>query len=749
MDYLKEQLPDLDFADEITKNPQLEDFIKKECVEYEMVFTHPMQLETAPKLDTDFRNYFLLCGLPIVDEEKKEKLLKVLTNVFTKKGIEFIKLEDITILMDEQTGQSFGTAFIKCESDKQAKLASAAIHNFALGKANTIMSSTFDEFDRLLEVPEEYEQPRFADLTDLYTYAMDPKNDQFLIREANTVRIKLNKEPTRADKNSSSSDFHQELVGPSAEVKISTSRDCKWSPQGRYLVVIQDNIVQLYGGSKFDLIREILHSDVSFAHISPCENYIITYSKDAEEKEGNYNFWRIDTGELLRSFPFDENTPKNSPADIFHFSYDGKYCAKMIKDHVAVYELPSMHLLMDNSLDQKVSIRIDHIREFFWNPTRNMFCYWYLNSDENNTMPPKIGFIDIPSREVWSEKEIINGDDVKIEWSADGTKLIALCKLKIKKAYYNTVTLFDVTTRSIPMDIIKVESNVMRAEWVSSTNRLAIVANNEKKIKEKWEDAAQIAHVDVYDVNHDKGALISTKLGRSRDHIINTVIWADNGHMFIAADMKNRNASSQGKFYIYSVRTVITKQEKEGQQAKKGKKKGKPVFEEKREYVIDSVEDINNPRADSLVWDPTYRYFITAKLPKGKVRNAMGDTNFKFTIHNAKGDQLYSYSSAKLQQFLWRPRPTRTWPEKTEKDFKNQYKKDLRKQIVTEDEKEKTELLEVIKLQKEKTKEKFFEAIRPLQQRFADTKAERRRIGAEDDSEEEQIFTRKVMIDYY
>lgn len=616
MDYLKEQLPGLDFTEEITKNPKLEEFIKKECENYEMEFVHPLRTEEAPQLNTNVSNYFLLCGLPKVDEEKKEKLLKVLLNIFTKKNIDFIKQENITILLNNATGESYGTAFIECENPKQAKQASAAIHNFALGKANTIMSSTFDEFDRLTKVPDEYQPPKFADLEDLNTYAMDPSNDQFLIREDNNVIIKWNKSPTKADKNASSPDFHKEIVGPNSEIQIKSNRNAQWSPQGRYLIVFKENIVQLYGGSGFDLIREILHSDVSQAFVSPCERYIITYSKEADEKEGNYNFWRIDTGELLRSFAFDENTPKTSAADVFSFSYDGNYCAKMIKDHVAVYQLPDMHLLEDANIGKRVSIRIDHIKSFQWNPARNMFCYWFHN-EESELHPPKIGFIDIPSREVWSEKEIINGEDIKAEWSADGTKLIAICKLKIKKAHYNNVTVFDVTSRFIPMDIIKVDTNIMCVEWTSATSRLAILTNKEKKIREKWEEFAQPAFATIYDVKQDKGALISTPLGKTKDQISNNVKWAQNGHLFIVSDIKNTNSDSQGNFFVYYVRTVISKVEIAAQ-GKNKKKKGKPQFEEKREYLIESVNEIEDPRCDALVWDPTGRYFVTSKLPKGK-----------------------------------------------------------------------------------------------------------------------------------
>ena len=281
MEILKEYLPDLDFSEDILKEPRLEEYIKKEWNELAITFNDPFASEEAPKLDENFGSYFLLCGLPIVNEEKKDKLLTALVNVFVKKGIDYIKQEDITILLGEN-GESFGTAFIKWEDEKKAKIASATINNFQFGKANLILSTTFDEFERLLKVPEEYVPPKFADLEDLYTYAMDPRNDQFMIRDGHNIVVKLHKVPTKIDKSQKSSNFHTELIGPENGNIIKTSRNPTWSPQGRYLVVLKDNIVQLYGGSNFDLIREIIHTGVTQAQVSPCEkihHYLLRISR--------------------------------------------------------------------------------------------------------------------------------------------------------------------------------------------------------------------------------------------------------------------------------------------------------------------------------------------------------------------------------------------------------------------------------------------------------------------------------------
>ena len=533
MDILKEKLPGLDFSDEIADNPELEKYIKEACESYELEFRDPLSDVEAPKLDEDFSSYFLLCGLPKVEEEKREKLLNVITKIFTKLNIDFISPDKITMLMDDSTGKSFGTAFIKCENDKQAKLASKAIHGFDMTKKNKIMSSTFDEFERLVKIPDEYDEPRFADLLDLYSYSMDQANDQFMVRENNQITIKMNKIPTKADTTSGSKEFHDVLISPEKDNSIRTMKDANWSPQGRYLIVLQENIVQLYGGSNFDLVREIIHTGVSYAKVSPCERYIITYSSTADEKEGNYNFWKINTGDQLRYFTFDEYTTQESGPEVFSFSYDGNYCAKLIKDHVVVYELPDMSMLMDQDLGTRVGIRIDRIKSFHWNPSKSMFSYWRTEEEEKKNLPPKIGFIEIPSRKMLNEREISNGIDLKLQWSADGSKLISMNKLKMKKAFYNNIAIFDLNSQSIPVVIISTDFNILDSQWITSTKRFMLLIDRSKKIQDKWPEKSALAVACLYDISEENGSLHAKFIGNTKEHISNRVEWAKNGNIFI------------------------------------------------------------------------------------------------------------------------------------------------------------------------------------------------------------------------
>lgn len=741
----------LDFSKEIELNPALKDYIKRECDLYELEYEDPLKHPEAPKLDTNFSSYFLLCGLPKVEEAKCDKLKQVLVKIFTNKNVDYVHEDDIKMLVDKSTGKTYGTGFIKCEDEQKAKFASAAIHNFVMTKTNTIMSSTFDEFERLIKISDEYHEPKFADLIDLYSYAMDEANDQFMMRESNQIYVKMNRIPNKSEVNVDAMDKHETLVGPGKAVSIATKSNAYWSQHGRYLVVFQKDNVQLYGGSGFDLVREIIHTGVSAATVSPCERYIITYSSTADAEEGNYKFWQIDTGEFKRSFAFDEYTTKESGPNVFSFSYDGNYCAKLITDHVVVYELPGMEMLIDESLNRRVGIRIDGIQSFQWSPSKSMFAYWMKNT-KKETLPPKIGFVNIPNRKTIAEREINNGYELKFEWSADGTKLISMNKLKRKKEYMNSIAIFDLNSQSVPIEMINSDYNILSAKWVSNTKRLALLIDRSVKIDEKWKEVSTNSICCIYDIVEEKGSLKSKFIGQTKEHISNIVDWAKNGNIFIVADTKNRNPAYQGVFNIYYIRTMITKIEKPSNVKEEGgkgkaKKKAKPQFEEVREYLIDLLTTIEDSHAETISWDPTSRFFITGKLQKLITSAAQ----CKFKIHDLKGDTLFSYSSQKLQQFAWRPRPVRNYDEATEKAFKKELKKNLKKKIVDQDESSKNEIFEIVKIEREHKRKELLEIIGPLQDRYRDTKKERRALIKQtyddSDSDNYEEFDRFVVMD--
>lgn len=81
-----------------------------------------------------------------------------------------------------------------------------------------------------------------------------------------------------------------------------------------------------------------------------------------------------------------------------------------------------------------------------------------------------------------------------------------------------------------------------------------------------------------------------------------------------------------------------------------------------------------------------------------------------------------------------------------DREFKKEYKNKMRKDIIDVEKKSRAEFIRVTR---EKARDSFFDVFKPLQQRFIDTKAQRKKIGHDTDSENEEEFERSVIIDYY
>ena len=139
--------------------------------------------------------------------------------------------------------------------------------------------------------------------------------------------------------------------------------------------------------------------------------------------------------EILRELPIADF----EDIDTYKWSYDGKFLAKKFKtdlkkegtdevktkEGITVFELPSMQILTNNQ-GQKKSITIAGIKDWHWAPQRNTLIYscffgpdeeeeddYYGDEEEKKVettkaapvMDPRIGFMNIPSRQVIGFKD--------------------------------------------------------------------------------------------------------------------------------------------------------------------------------------------------------------------------------------------------------------------------------------------------------------------------------------------------------
>jgi len=381
----------------------------------------PLSDPNAPKLDEDFSNYFVINNLPKCEEKKVDKLKGMIIKASTKQNL-VVTEESIDIPMDPATNETYGVAFIRMNNEENARIGAAIFDNFKLTKNNIFATCLLPEFNRIMATNEEFTMPAAAaDLRDLRAPIFDTKREHyFYTRGKNVVINKFDK--TQAQNGQKD----VELI----TLEGAADKPVQWSPKGTYMIVIKADQVIFLGGESMVPIISLPQSKVTHAKMSPCENYVLTYTPSAEV---NFTVWNFQMVEIIRELPIadDENI------DTYKWSYDGKFLAKKfrteikkdgtdakIKEGISVYELPSMQILQ-NSEGQKKSITIAGVRDWDWAPTRNTLIYSCFFSEEEdseeddyenereeevkkpqtNVMDPRVGFMNIPSRQMVGFKD--------------------------------------------------------------------------------------------------------------------------------------------------------------------------------------------------------------------------------------------------------------------------------------------------------------------------------------------------------
>ena len=146
------------------------------CSDDEGVY-HDDQLE----FDTGFGNIIVVDNLPVVPKAKFEKLENVLKKIYNQLGV--IKENGLWMPVDPDTGVTLGYCFIEFNTPQvtyltfyvslchmyvvdiwvglqEAQNAKEKTHGYKLDKSHIFAVNMFDDFDRLMNVKEEWEAPQ-------------------------------------------------------------------------------------------------------------------------------------------------------------------------------------------------------------------------------------------------------------------------------------------------------------------------------------------------------------------------------------------------------------------------------------------------------------------------------------------------------------------------------------------------------------------------------------------------------------
>lgn len=489
----KQPLNDLDFTDVVSSDPELSQYIDKE-LQLVKESNEPL-VEPRPIFEMQWTNRVIVGGLPEVNEEKSQNLIKFLSRLSAKSNC---PIEPSDIHMPMLKGMSLRFAIITFKDEETAKSAVTNLNGVNLDKKHALTVVSFDEFDRIMELPDTYQEPRIYSQQKLKSWLTDSLGrDEFIIRAGEKTQVFWNDSLSRTP----------ELVSNGPTGKVWTDKYVAWSSDGTYLATMHSRGVVIWAGPEFEEMGKLEHYGVGQVGFSPCERYVLTFSP-----KGKFIVWNLSTKEEMRVFPAEEEK-----WGTYKWSFNGDFLAKMAEESIFIYQTSSMSMLEDEN-GLKRPLKIDGLADFSWSPGANIIaCY----IRENSNRPAIIKIISIPNKGLIASRNLFDALACTFFWQSDGEYLLSLIRTISQDAHAITKTIFEVTCLKIkntPTSSLSLNAPVVSCAWQNGTNRFAVVHGKDSHKK-----------FAVYEIDSKKNIVL---IGE-KDTLITEILWAPQGNQVV------------------------------------------------------------------------------------------------------------------------------------------------------------------------------------------------------------------------
>ncbi|RCH94154.1 Translation initiation factor 3 subunit b, partial [Rhizopus stolonifer] len=602
--------------------------------------------------ETDFDTIVVVDGAPIVDEAKEEKLITVLTKLFTKSAGE-IKESGIWMPMtpnEEGKKTSSGYLFIDFVTPESAHAAVKNLDGHKLSKSVVLSVNKFTDVEKYNDMNEQYVEPDiqpFEPKEHLKSYLADSlARDQFVVYKGQDLSVFWNRKNESPDQVYTRTNWTESYV--------------QWSPKGSYLATFHTQGIALWGGPSWEKIVRFVHPGVKLIDFSPNERYLVTWSNEpislarlpesghpfSDYDEGNQIvIWDIKSGNLLRTFPLVQTSEDQKTVrwPMFKWSASEKHFARVVPgQQLSIYEAPSMGLV------GKKSIKIPGIVDFEWSPTKGnaadskiyqkeeVLAYW---TPEVGNQPARVSMMSVPSKETVATKTLFNVSECKLYWQNQGHYLAVKADrhTKTKKSTFSNIEIFDVSQKGIPVETIELKDPVIAFAWEPFGYRFAAITTNDPNY------GAAPAHgqgpvtlktdVSFYHLDTSKKSASGFKLMKTLDKkSSNYLFWSPKGHNIVLATLGSPS-SSDLEFYDLDFEPLSGEKKD-----KKNPGASIQLLSAQEHYGVSDVE-----------WDPTGRYVVTGS---SMWRNS---ADSGYCIWDFKGQLAFKQNIENFKQLLWRP----------------------------------------------------------------------------------------------
>ncbi|XP_010454917.1 PREDICTED: eukaryotic translation initiation factor 3 subunit B-like [Camelina sativa] len=583
--------------------------------------------EDQSEFDTGFGNIIVVDHLPVVTREKYEKLEGVVKKIYNQLGV--IRENGLWMPVDPDTELTLGYCFIEFNTAQEAQNAKEKTHGYKLDKSHIFDVNKFDDFDRLMNVKEEWEPPQasfYVPAENYQKWLTDEKaRDQLVIRHGADTEVYWN-------------DPRQKMPEPVHKRPYWTESYVQWSPLGTYLVTLHKQGAAVWGGADtFTRLMRYQHSMVKLVDFSPGEKYLVTYhsqepSNPRDASKVEVKVFDVRTGRMMRDFKgsADEFSigglggVAGASWPVFRWAggNDDKYFAKLSKNTISVYETETFSLI------DKKSMKVDNVVDICWSPTDSILSLFVPEQGGGN-QPAKVCCSNpIPSKVELRQKNLFSVSDCKMYWQSSGEYLAVKVDryTKTKKSIYSGFELFRIKERDIPIEVLELDNKndkIIAFAWEPKGHRFAVIHGDQPR-----------PDVSFYTMKTAQNTGRVSKLATLKAKQANALFWSPTGKYIILAGLKGFNGQLEF-FNVDELETMAT-----------------------AEHFM----------ATEIEWDPTGRYVATAVTSVHEMENG-------FTIWSFNGNLLYRTLKDHFFQLAWRPRPPSFLTAEKEEEIAKNLKK--------------------------------------------------------------------------
>ncbi|KAI5647582.1 hypothetical protein M9H77_33587 [Catharanthus roseus] len=578
--------------------------------------------EEELEFDQGFENIIVVDNLPVVPEEKFEKLEGVVRKIYSQIGV--IKEDGLWMPVDPETGKTLGYCFIEYNTPQEAELAREKTNGYKLDRSHVFAVNLFDDIDKYRKIPDEWAPPETKPYTpgeNLQQWLTDEKaRDQFVIRSGSDTEVLWN-------------DARQLKPDPVYKRSFWTESFVQWSPMGTYLATLHRQGAAVWGGATtFNRLMRYAHPQVKLIDFSPGEQFLVTYSSHEPSNPRDthrvvLNIFDVRTGKIMRDFKGSADefaiggggvTGVTWPVFRWGGGKDDKYFARIGKNVISVYETETFSLI------DKKSIKVENVMDFSWSPTDPILALFVPELGGGN-QPARVSLVQIPSKEELRQKNLFSVSDCKMYWQSNGDYLAVKVDryTKTKKSTYTGFELFRIKERDIPIEVLELENKndkIIAFAWEPKGHRFAVIHGDNPR-----------PDISFYSMRTAQHAGRVSKLTTLKGKQANALYWSPAGRFIVLAGLKGFN----GQLEFYNV------------------------------DELETMATAEHFMATDIEWDPTGRYVATAVTSVHEMENG-------FNIWSFNGKLLYRILKDHFFQYSWRPRPPSLLsPEKEEEIAKN------------------------------------------------------------------------------